>query len=404
MSKILRKVISIANIQNRGENSYRFIVSLGKDADGKYKRATKTYHIKGKYTPKQLKEHLNSEYLKFKEQVLAGQYIAPQKMTFSEFSKEWENKFAVNELSVTTLGNRLRNLKLHINPVIGHMQMDKINHLTLLNLLTNLTRKDGKDIPMSALTKQDIYRTLQSVFKYAVEWHIIKKSPMAGIKKPKNKEKLNSKVNVYDEEEVTEIMDLLQSEPLHWRMLFTLAVTAGLRRGELLGLEWSRVNFENSQIEITQTIVLSSQGPVIKAPKSHSSNRIVTLTKSVIEELRIFKDEWIKNKLAIGDRWTGGDKEWVFCSSTGNHLYPSSPSNWWSKFAKKQKIRYIRFHDLRHTSASLLIAKGVHAKIISVRLGHSDTSITMNTYGHALPSADRAAADTFESLFTKGNN
>ena len=97
--------------------------------------------------------------------------------------------------------------------------------------------------------------------------------------------------------------------------------------------------------------------------------------------------------------WKEEEREWLFCQKDDSHLYPSSPSNWWRKFATRTKTRYIRLHDLRHTSASLLIAQGVRAKIISERLGHSDIRITMDTYGHALRSADQAAADTLESLF-----
>ncbi|MEK4630180.1 MULTISPECIES: site-specific integrase [unclassified Solibacillus] len=119
----------------------------------------------------------------------------------------------------------------------------------------------------------------------------------------------------------------------------------------------------------------------------------------MMDELRLYRKKWVKDKLSIGEQWEETEYEWVFCKDNGQHLYPSSPTNKWSKLLKKNQFRYIRLHDLRHTSASLLIAQGVHAKIISERLGHSDISVTMNTYGHAFKSADRAAADKLESIF-----
>lgn len=390
----------MANIVQRGENSYQFTVSLGKDARGKYPRVTKTHIVENKFTPKQLKEYLDSEYLKFKNEVLSGNYIQPQKMIFSDFAEEWEKKYA-STLGKTTFGNHRRKLRDHILPVIGHVEMSKINEMILLDLLSNLKRKDGKEGNLSFHSKQDIYRTLQSIFKYATKWKIIKNNPMDGIGKPKatDTEEENGDLKVYDENEIVQLMQLLQSEQPIWKLFFTLALVAGLRRGELLGLEWKNVDMVNNQIEIKQAIVLTENGPHIKKTKSRTSKRIVTLPVSMIEELKTYRKKWVKDKLKFADKWEEEEYEWVFCNEKGQHLHPSSPTNKWSKFLKVNEFKYIRLHDLRHTSASLLIAQGVHAKIISERLGHSDISITMNTYGHAFKSADRAAADKLEILF-----
>ncbi|WP_391119362.1 tyrosine-type recombinase/integrase [Psychrobacillus sp. L3] len=388
----------MANIEKRGDNSYRFTVYQKKDAKGRYPRKTKTYTVTKKMTPKQLEEHLDHEYLKFKQEVLSGEYINPEKMPFSKFVEEWKEKFAEKELSSTTMANHEFKLNNHILPVIGHVPLDEINSMMLLDLITNLTRKDGKEGSLTLLSKQDIYRTLLSIFKYAAQWKVISKNPMEGVNKPKNKHEAKREVNVYEAEEVTAILHALQDEPFHWRMFLTLSITAGTRRGENLGLEWSRVDFENNRIDITQSIVIGKDGPLLKEPKSRSSRRLVTLPPSVMEELKKYRKHWVAEKLK-SKTWKEVEREWLFCQKNGSHLHPSSPSNWWSKFAKRKEIRYIRLHDLRHTSASLLIAQGVHAKIIAERLGHSDIRITMDTYGHALRSADQAAADKLESLF-----
>ncbi|MCM3359363.1 site-specific integrase [Psychrobacillus sp. MER TA 171] len=388
----------MANIVKRGGNSYRFTVYQQKDAKGRYPRKTKTHTVTKKMTPKQLKEHLEHEFLKFKQEVLSGDYINPEKMPFSEFVEEWFEKFAEKELSSTTLANHVFKLNNHILPVIGHIPLDKINSMVLLDLLSNLTRKDGKEGELSLLSKQDIYRTLQSIFKYSTQWKVISNNPMEGVNKPKNNQEVKREVNVYEEEEVTAILQALQDEPFPWRMFLTLSITAGIRRGENLGLEWSKVDFENNRIDITQSIVIGKNGPLIKSPKSLASKRLVTLPPSVMKELKQYRKYWVAEKLK-SKTWKEEEREWLFCQKDGSHLYPSSPSNWWSKFSKRTKFRYIRLHDLRHTSASLLIAQGVHAKIIAKRLGHSHISITMDTYGHALRTADQAAADTLEGLF-----
>ncbi|MFJ7512573.1 site-specific integrase [Peribacillus simplex] len=101
--------------------------------------------------------------------------------------------------------------------------------------------------------------------------------------------------------------------------------------------------------------------------------------------------------------WEGGEYEFLFSSWQGKPMHPSSITTWWSRFKKRYNLPQIRFHDLRHTSATLLINSGVHAKIISSRLGHADIRTTMNTYGHALQEADQEAAKHLESLFHSDN-
>lgn len=390
----------MAQIQKRGNNSYRLTVYLPKDSNGKYPRQTKTITILEKMSPKKLEEFLNGEYLKFKNEVLSGNYIQVQHMTLNNFVEEWYTKYA-SKLAQTTYGNHQRKLNSHVLPAIGHMEMNKITEMMLISLLDNLERKDGKAGELSFHSKQDVYRTLQSLFKYAHKWKVITHNPMENVDKPKpnDTEYEREDLQVYDEEETAQLMELIQDELIHWRIMFTLALAAGLRRGELLGLQWNDVDFVNNQIEIKTTIVLTKDGPHIKRTKTRTSKRTVTLPESMMEELKIYRKHWVKDKLRFGDKWIEEDYEWVFCNEKGQHLYPSSPTNKWSKMLKKNNFRYIRLHDLRHTSASLLIAQGVHAKIISERLGHSDISVTMNTYGHAFKSADRAAADKLESIF-----
>lgn len=394
----------MANIEKRGKNTYRFTVYLPRDASGRYPKERMPYTVEGKFTPKQLEEHLEHEYLKFKRAVQSGNYIRPQEMSFSEFALEWDTKYA-SKLAGTTYGNHLRKLELHILPVLGHTEMKKINEFILMKLLDGLERKDGKEGDLSYHSKQDVYRTLKSIFKYAVRWRVLKENPMDGVEKPKptDKEENDEEVQVYNEVEIAQLMELLQNELPHWRLMFTLALAAGLRRGELLGLEWKCVDFTNGQIEIRTTIVLTREGPLVKGTKTKTGRRIVTLPKSMMAELSIYHEQWIKDKEDSNDGWIEVTREWVFCNSSGGHLYPSSPTNRWSKFIKKHDFKYIRLHDLRHTSASILIAQGEHAKVISKRLGHSDISVTMDTYGHVFETANRSAGDKMESIFKAKN-
>lgn len=386
-------------IEKRGENSYRFVVFTGVDAKGRYNRKTKTYRITKKMTPKQQEEHLKLEYLKFKQEVLSGEYITPEKMTFLKFSVEWLKKYAEKELAETTYVSREYSLNNHILPIIGHASMDSINTLMLMDLMGNLTRKDGKDGDLSTSSKEDIYKTLNSLFKYAVNWKVISVNPMVGVNKPKNRQgDIVESISVYEPEEVAKIMLATQNEPYHWSIFISLALTGGLRRGELLGLEWSKVDFINNRIDVSTTIVKGRSGPVIKSPKSQASKRLVALSPDVMEELKKYRIHWVKEKLSMGDRWVEDKKEWLFCNENGKHFYPDSPTDWWHKFTERYKIRHISLHGLRHTSASILIARDVHSKVISERLGHSKIGVTIDRYGHLMRSSDPAAAEKLSGI------
>lgn len=391
----------MANIEQRGKNSYRLSVSLPvKDANGNYPMERKTIKVEEKMSPKKLEEHLEHEYLKFKNEVLSGNYVKAEYILFKDFADRWEKNFA-STLALTTYGNHQRKLELHITPIIGHMRMDQINAFHLMNVIRDMKRYDGKDAPVSYHSKQDVFRTLKSIFKYAVKWNVLAKDPMDGVEKPRpsDTDDVDKEMQIYEEDEIEKLMILLQGESELWRMMFTLALAAGLRKGELLGLEWKDVDFENKQIYIQQSIVLTKQGPHIKSTKTKKSKRYVTIPDSVMDELKRYRQHWAKEKLRKGNVWIEKEREWLFHAFNGTHLYPTSPSKKWHTFINGHNFKYIRLHDLRHTSASLLIAQGVHAKIISERLGHSDISVTMNTYGHAFKSADRAAADKLDSFF-----
>ncbi|MDU5948654.1 MAG: site-specific integrase, partial [Paenibacillus macerans] len=256
---------------------------------------------------------------------------------------------------------------------------------------------------LSSGTVQMNHRVLKNIFTRAVEWKIIKNNPVSSVQKPKVTSK---EIVPYDENEVSQLLQALEKEPFHWRMMITLALTTGMRRGELLGLEWKHIDWKVGVIDVTQTLIQALKGEIIvKEPKTKNSRRKVALPASVLEELREYYAYRVKERDKLGDAWNGRDKEgrewnFVFSHADGTPFHHERPYLWFRQFIMKNGFRYIRFHDLRHTSATLLINQGVHAKIISERLGHGNIMTTMNIYGHALRSADQAAADKLDSLFS----
>jgi len=394
----------MANIRPRGSNSFLLTVEAGYDSKGKRIRKYKTIRVEDKAllkTKKKLNDYLESEYHKFKTEVESGAYIAPEKMLFKDFTNEWIEKHANEHLAETTLSTRLSHLNNHILPALGNKRLDEIKPIHIIDFLNNLTRKNEPNRPISSRTKQDVYITLSSVFERAVRWKVIQENPIRFVEKPKNP-KDNKVVNVYDEEEVISLFVAAEKEPFHWRIFLTLTLAAGLRRSECLGLEWDKIDFENRTMEISTAITRGTK-TVIKEPKTTSSKRVISLPKSVIAELIEYKQYYDSMKEACEDQWIENERQWLFCNIDGTHFYPTTPTTWWRRFTERAGVRHIRLHDLRHTSATLLINQGVHAKIIAERLGHSDIRVTMNTYGHALRKVDQEAADKLDNLFKKNN-
>ncbi|WP_249312944.1 tyrosine-type recombinase/integrase [Lederbergia citrea] len=339
------------------------------------------------------------ELAKFQMEVEAGEYIAPEKLLIKDFVKDWENKYAIKALGEQTLETYLGHIKNHILPHFGHMRVDQLKPIHLVNWLPDIKRLDGKDEPLSEGTIQYIYRVFNNIFERAEDWQIIKENPVAAVEEPKSEPK---EADVYDQEEVELLLEAVQSRSFHWRIFVSLALATGLRRRELLGLEWSNVDLEKGVITINQTITRGKSGkPIIKKPKTKKTIRIISLPDSIVEELGAFQLHWKKEKMKMRDQWIEEKHEWLFCNEDGTHFYPTTPTTWWRRFINSSGIRFIRLHELRHTSATLLINQGVHAKIISKRLGHSGIRITMDTYGHALQSADEGAAEKLDAIFNR---
>ncbi|NTZ20957.1 site-specific integrase [Paenibacillus sp. JMULE4] len=395
----------MANYRQRGKNSWELTVSLGRGMDGKYTRRTKTVTVEDERilrAPKRLEMYLEQEWLKFKEEVEAGSYIAPAKLTFRQFVELWKEKYADKQLERKTLYTYMVNLNTRILPAFGNLQLDQIKPLHIVDFLDSLgkegSRKDDKAGALSSGTIQMNHRVLKNIFSRGVEWRVIQDNPAAEVKKPKVAHK---EIIPYDEAEIRAMLQALQKEPYHWRMMITLALTSGMRRGELLGLEFRHIDWKTGVIDVQQSVSISLKGEVIvKEPKTKNSKRKIALPPSVLEELRDYYTYRVKERNKIGDAWQGGEHFFVFAHADGKAFHHERPYLWFRQFIKKNGFRYIRFHDLRHTSATLLINQGVHAKLISERLGHGSITTTMNIYGHALRSADQAAADKFENLFT----
>ena len=177
----------------------------------------------------------------------------------------------------------------------------------------------------------------------------------------------------------------------------------GFRRGEIVGLHWNDIDFNNKKITVNRSVYyLGREGVNEKSTKTDSSNRTIAISGICFDLLKQWRAEQGKMRLALGDKWNGSEN--IFTTYDGRIMNPTTGPKWFSEFLRKHGFPHIRFHDLRHTFATLLISYNVDVKTVSHKLGHASTSTTMNFYVHNLESTDKASAELLENkLFSNVN-
>lgn len=397
--------MSKGHVRHRGGNRWQLEIDLGKTVGGKKRnRKYKTVTAKNKTEAK-------IKLAQFITEMTDGGYIEENEIGFVEFvNKHWMPKCAIKRLSHTTLETHVYYLELRILPAFQHFKLNEIKPIHIIDFLDNLgedgMRLDGKEGKLSSSTIEYHYRILNNIFNFAVEIKFLENSPLEGVKKPSVDYKESA---VYDLEETTKLIQALETETHvpHWQIIVKLAITTGMRRSELFGLEFKHIDLNQRIIHVRQALTYSKEKGYqiheIKKGSRNSKRRDIVLSDALIEPIKMLKIQRKQERFAIKDedKWRKGKHNFILCNEYGKPYNPESLKNWWTRFIKRHKLKYINIHALRHTSATLLINQGVHAKIISERLGHSDIKTTMNIYGHALKQADEIATQKLDDALFK---
>jgi integrase len=200
-----------------------------------------------------------------------------------------------------------------------------------------------------------------------------------------------------DEVQAAHMIELLEKEPMQYKTMVLLLLFSGMRRGELCGLEWKDVDFKNHLVSIRRTSQYTPEKGIFeKGTKNASSVRTIKLPTVAIELLKDFRKWQTEQRLAVGDQWEDCDR--LFTAWNGRAAHPDTITQWFEGFISRTDLPKIHIHSLRHTNATLMIAGGEDIRTVSRRLGHAQVTTTVNTYTHAIQSADAKAADTLENI------
>lgn len=386
-----------SKIKRRGNNTYLLTVAGGYDNKGKQKSYTKTVHVKSD-------REAEKEYIAFAAAIQRGQIISTNKLKLEDFAWQWFHDYCQKNLAPKTQQTYRNYLEQRIIPLLGNFDLNKLTPRHIIRFINELKdngkRLDGREGNLSDETIRYCFRVLSSMLKDAVQWQLISSSPCDRVKPPKV---TKHQAKVLNEEQVKIMVNCLASEPLKYQTIIIVAITTGMRLGEIVGLKWSDIDFDTNILTVNRTNqIIKNKGIISKSPKNDSSARSLALPNRTIELLKKYKKEQNKQRLLLGELWN--DNDWIFTTWNGTAMYPTTPSKWFREFLKRNELPHIPFHGLRHTSATLLIAQGAPLKNISSRLGHSDIRTTGNIYGHALQSVDRKLADTMDNILDEAIN
>ncbi len=397
-------------IEKRGEHSYRLTVFAGYDGNGKQIIHRKTVNAANDTEAKKL-------YTQFAADVERGNIAASGKMTLKEFFAYWEEHHARNHHEPKTI---IRNKELfsRIEAALGSKRLDKLEPKHILQFYKKLsepgikntpTKKNGepakRELSLSANTIQKHHKLLSALLTKAVQWGFIYSNPCSRVESPKA---TRQQIPILDEEQTIGFLALLDGEELKYRLLVFIALSTGLRRGEIFGLRWANIDFVKKTFDIRETSqYITGVGLITKSPKNESSRRQIAVSDSVMELLRQHKAEQSARRLKLGagdgGEWVGAQKseeDFVFTTWNGAPMHPDSFNNWLRKFIDEHKLTHISPHSFRHMSATFALVQGISLKSVSARLGHSKTSTTADIYSHALKSVDRDIAEKMDAFLT----
>lgn len=384
----------MANVRKRG-NSYQIRVSAGYDSEYRQVIHTKTWKPTPGMTERQIEKEVARQAIMFEEYCKKG--IVTVNVKFKEFAEKWLNDFARVNLKKTTF-QRMKNTTIRVYAAFGHLRVDSITRGQIQAFVDDMA-KNGKNMktgkPLSRKSIVHHLNFLSDVFNYALRFDMIDSNPCNHIFVPKGEKK---EKEIYTVEEMKQLFKLVnQYAPLKYKAFLTLAVYSGFRNGELMGLEWKDVDWENNVISVRRTSNYTvTDGNYTDTPKTKSSIRSLKLPQQVFDVLSELRESQLKNKENLGTKWIDSDR--LFVTEIGKPLHRGSPYKWQREFTERHGMRFCDIHSLRHFNATVLINAGVDTATVSSALGHSNISTTTNIYFHAIREAQARTGEAIAAV------
>lgn len=374
------------SVRKRGKNSWAVIIDLPRDPEtGKRHQQWHTVHGTKKDGERVLRELLHS--------VETGSYVKPSRITLGQWLQEWCQSYVGMHTSPRTAESYQSEARRHFIPALGVIPLTHLQPQQLQSYYAHALSKgrtDGKG-GLSPRTVQYHHRILSEALSHAVKMGLVGRNVAEAVDPPRVE---RNNWQTLAPEDVPKFLEAARKTPYY--VLFYTALYTGMRLGELLGLRWCDVDVDVASLSVVRALYKRCGVRKMVEPKSSHSRRRIALSPSLALLLRQYRAEQEARGILLGKPLD--DSGLVFSNISGEPLDPGVVSHTFARVLKKAGLPHIRFHDLRHSHATLLLKAGIHPKIVSERLGHANISITLDTYSHVLPGLQEKAAERFDEL------
>lgn len=318
-----------------------------------------------------------------------GLPLPPERLTVARFLQDWLES-ARPALRPRTWERYEECVRLHIAPLLGKLALARLTPSHLQRLYSQKLEEG-----LSPTTVFYLHAVLHRALGQAERWGLVARNVASLVTPPRA---ARQEMKTLSPEEARRFLEAAQGERLY--ALYVLAITTGMRLGELLALRWRDVDLERGVLRVTATLQKTRDGYLFAEPKTERSRRQVVLSPSAIEALREHRLRLLEERLRLGDAWE--DHDLVFPNEIGRPLDRTNVSHRsFERILKRAGLPRLRFHDLRHTAATLLLGQGVHPKVVADMLGHSTISVTLDLYSHSTPAMHRQAALALEAVLAQ---
>jgi len=305
-------------------------------------------------------------------------------LTVGGFLRTWLDGRTA-EVRPTTWARYDSLVRLHAAPALGRLRLARLQPEHLKALYSELLGS------MSPRSVQQLHQVLRRALEDAVHWGHVQRNVARLVKAPRPQRK---EPRTWTAQVASRFLASVAEDRLY--ALYAVALKTGMRQGELLGLHWRDVDLDRAFLQVRHSLQwVKGKGGVLFEPKTRRSRRRVRLGQSVVDALRVHRRAQAEERLALGGAWD--DHGLVFPNELGRPLEGTNLSRQYKRRVKRAGLPIIRFHDLRHSCATILLTQGVHPKVVSELLGHSSIVVTLDTYSHVLEDMQQSAVDAMET-------
>lgn len=394
----------MASIQERRNKdgvliAYKIMVHRGRDVNGKQlKPYITTFKVEQGWSEKTAQKKAEA-YAAVYEKACKEGLASDARQTFQQYCDYVIGLKSERKIKASTVA-RYKELAERIYPQIGFIKIRDIRPDTLNTLYTWLGQ-DGMNIKtggkLSSKTVLEYHRLIHTVLKNAVREGLISTNPADRVIPPKSE---TPEVEYYQPEDIEAIQNALENEPIKWKTFTYILLVTGARRGEVVGLKWTDLDFENNTISFERNVqYLPNKGIYVETPKTPKGYRTIAVPSEMMKVLRAYRAWQGSEKIRLGMYYE--DQGFLFTKDNGGPMHPDTPNRWLKRFADRHGLQHIHPHAFRHSMASLLFFKKADNVSVSRRLGHAQVSTTENIYAHIIKKADKENAEILGEAFFK---